>query len=67
MAALLIILYADLVAFGHVFESVKVYVYIVAYVLCMAASPVLIKGCFLSMQTPAILMFLHSLGVVSVA
>mmetsp|Transcript_2363 Transcript_2363/g.5923 ORF Transcript_2363/g.5923 Transcript_2363/m.5923 type:complete len:437 (-) Transcript_2363:115-1425(-) len=53
----------DLVAFGHAFESVKVYVYIVLYVLCMAASPVLIKGCFLSMQTPAILMFLHSLAV----
>eukprot|EP00798_Chlamydomonas_sp_ICE-L_P015007 gene15007-21075_t len=53
---------ADVAAFGKVMEEAKVYVFSAIFLVCSAASPVLIMLSFKTMQTPAVLTFLHMLG-----
>ncbi|MEW5315359.1 MAG: hypothetical protein WDW38_006796 [Sanguina aurantia] len=54
----------DVVAFGLLYESSKLYVYMAMYVVCHAVGLVLMKGSLHSMKTPAVLTFLHMLCAV---
>ncbi|KAG2485646.1 hypothetical protein HYH03_015618 [Edaphochlamys debaryana] len=49
----------DVAAFGAIFESTKLYVYMGLYLACQAAIYVLIKGSLATMKTPGLMSFLH--------
>ncbi|PNW86191.1 hypothetical protein CHLRE_02g076500v5 [Chlamydomonas reinhardtii] len=49
----------DVAAFGQVFESTKLYVYMGLYLACQGAIYVLIKGSLTTMKTPGLMSFLH--------
>ncbi|GAX86042.1 hypothetical protein CEUSTIGMA_g13457.t1 [Chlamydomonas eustigma] len=52
----------EFVAFGLLLRDSLVYFYMALYVVCQASSYVLISVSFRSMQTPAVLTFLHMLS-----
>jgi hypothetical protein len=52
----------EFVAFGLLLRDSLVYVYMALYVVCQASSYMLISVSFRSMQTPAVLTFLHMLS-----
>jgi hypothetical protein len=53
----------DVAAFGAWFEGTLLYVLVAVYIAAQASTLVFLKGCLLSMATPATLTFLHMLPV----